>query len=223
MYNILIKRRLYTAIVWMIIVSFLLFGIMQFNRACSESISLLKTDTSHHSSGIMLLGSITRGWLPAQENSTTRHPGTPEKKQQQLNRFLSYVSSSLINTSGNSIVLMLCVFIGVMLLVEKHVQGNRETVLFGIRIRFYRWWTLRFIDPVQKSISSRADEYDINPIENYGRALNVHEKSPHSVDNTNGVRVFLFVKRFFKEKIEEIYKKTNILFEIREYITEVIR
>jgi len=101
-----------------------------------------------------------------------------------------------VATAGqNPLLAVAGLFIGIAFLLKTEISSNFRDRPALCKIRFYRWWSLRFLTPLQKIHEYLARRYDSNPLKYAGVAVRtVHEKT-RTLFTKNGVRVFFIYRK----------------------------
>ena len=87
------------------------------------------------------------------------------EKEENDNPVFLVNSGFLLNNTSNLVLLFsfLMFFLLMSFGVLKNIEKSNS---ISSKIKYYMAWCLKFLNPIQKSIFNRSDEYDINTIKN---------------------------------------------------------
>jgi hypothetical protein len=162
-------KKLISALVGGFLLSYSLLGMFQCNKSVNHKLSMLSSTSILFSTTSMIIGSIKKS-IAAINTSKVPAPVKPLKnKKGRFSSILLFLLTSVIIIQDKSLIFMLLLaVIGfVKVFCDKNlIHDNR---MLQARVKFYRWWSLKFLTPLQKCIINRADEYDLNPMSLIGR------------------------------------------------------
>ncbi len=144
------------------VIAFLLAGIlggisvMGFFHLDQEAVSIYEMFSESLSSPAAAQVSINR-----EINGESRSEGEDREEESKFYDLL-FLIGSIVFMSSNTAILYIPVFLMLSLYIFKEVPGLDRGRRAG-KIRFYRLRALKFLNPVQKIIRTRAERYDINP------------------------------------------------------------
>ncbi|MFC2092131.1 hypothetical protein ACFLTD_05100 [Elusimicrobiota bacterium] len=117
---------------------------------------------------------------------SARRPADPvhdrNEKQKKLSSLLFYLLTAVTVCSDKSIILLICAFMGVVSGVSKFFNDRMKEVLIPPQFKFYEWWALKFLTPIQKCLLNRADQFDIDPVKITRRGMCALVCYPHFVN-----------------------------------------
>ncbi|MFH1415291.1 MAG: hypothetical protein ABIH89_04335 [Elusimicrobiota bacterium] len=176
------KRKVFFSIIaGGVVVIFSFMGILQSYRNYSNHISIIIKNSNYCSRAVFEVDRMAkRMFNPV--TAKKKIPTVPEqrKESRKFAGFMAYIISTIIISGDKSILLMLICFVGIAVR-EISMKKRDLEVLILPKLKFYQWWSLRFLNPLQKCIVNRSDEYDINPIRGiYGWAV-CPNVNPHFV------------------------------------------
>jgi len=92
----------------------------------------------------------------------------PEKndKKSDLSGILLFLLNSMAIVSPEKLIFILLLTAAVLSRLIGFKDGHivYKSVFKPPDLSFYKWWSLKFLSPLQKCLYNRSDEYDINPI-----------------------------------------------------------
>lgn len=167
-----------------ILISFASFMILQFYRDNVNSISLLSKTASFNSGTIVSSDRLVDRLAGINKPDNSTRGAKPDKKTRKLSEFIIYLLSIMTVASDKSIILLFIMFMGLSIGFIKSMNMRvRDIFVPPPEMKFYKWWSLKFLSPLQKCIINRADEYDINPLRIDRRGTCTRRFSPHYVYN----------------------------------------
>ncbi len=178
------KKQILSIAVGLIILSCTFLGTFQFQKSINCAISLLKTAFVYPSIAILEVNDFIKDVSSAEDKAETVPVNKKEQSNKTLKLLFLILSTMLVSNEKFFLILLIMVFAGICIGFKK--TFNRDNRIFlPPDIKFYLWWRLKFLTPLQKCILNRSDEYDINPINMYGWALYASRKNPHFVNEQN--------------------------------------
>jgi len=171
------NRVILILVTGLVIASFSFFGIVKNIQA--ENFSSIKTHFVNMSASNIVFNNIVKGIFSG--DSKNKVPLNKKDKEENnfFNNFYFFLSILILKEKGA--ILLLLIFVGFIGKKNSFKEHNKVEAVFIARMKFYLWWALRFLTPLQKCILNRADEFDINPVrieggvclrQNLDRALN---------------------------------------------------
>ena len=144
----------------------------------SGRVSLVNVDLSHYSATVFVLSKITKTLHSINVQKKLPLTNKSSKKKNKLSGFLFYFISALIVSNEKSMILLLIVFMGMMLAKfnKSKIQTDKDIVI-PPKLKFYIWWSLRFLSPLQKYMQYLANKYDGNPIIYMGTGLSMKKNA----------------------------------------------
>jgi hypothetical protein len=151
---------------------------------------MINSTSSYASKTIVVFDRITKGLKSFNKEKNPLNSKSPENKKNKYSGLLFYILSTILITNEKKLLLVLMVSIAYAFIKnckKSRIKGNESIVV--PKMKFYLWWCLKFLTPLQKCIRERADEYDINPINN-GSWVKYVKKRPALCFLLSRVRVF---------------------------------
>lgn len=172
------NRILLSIFTGFIIICFSIFGILQFGKSHGGHVSLLIKNSGYSTSTINIVDRIADRMA-----KTRKSPIVPDNKNQkkELAGLVFYILTTILVITEKSLILLLIAFIGLAFAVIKPFYEGGLELIIPPQVKFYEWWSLKFLSPIQKCMINRADEYDINPIRIDGTGTCTRRISPHFV------------------------------------------
>ncbi len=166
--HVLVKNRIILSVTSLfLITSILCLGIIQCCMKYSSKYSFLVPGSKYCSRAIVVVDRMAGRLFPGDKDSNIpeNEKSKPNNKKK-LGKLISFILSTLLisNNTGFAIGVTLVLFISLKLIKNIEKKGGKEIVV-PPELRFYNWWALKFLSPIQKCIMSRADIFDINPID----------------------------------------------------------
>ncbi|MFC2062228.1 hypothetical protein ACFLUV_06925, partial [Elusimicrobiota bacterium] len=96
---------------------------------------------------------------------------TDKKKKNKAAEVLFMLLNSVIISNEKAILMLIMLFIGFKAIKKLSRQNIREVLKAPPRIKYYRWWSLRFLTPLDKCIQALTNKYDQNPLIFNGRGI----------------------------------------------------
>jgi len=154
------NRVILIAAAGLVIISFSFFGIAKNIQA--ENLSSIGTRFFNISASNIVFNNIVKGIFSGNTDSKVpvRESGR-RKKDGFLKNFYFFLSILIIKEKA--VLLMVIAFIGFVVKRKNYRELKITEAVFYARMKFYLWWALRFLTPLQMCMLNRADEYDINP------------------------------------------------------------
>jgi hypothetical protein len=156
-------RKLVSMLMGILMFGCSVLAIMHFST--SIKISMINSNSSYASKTVVVFDRITKGLMSFNEEKSPLNSKAPEKKKSKYSGLLLYIISTILITNEKRLLLVLIVsFLSLFIKNGKKrtVKGNDRGILS--KLKFYLWWRLKFLTPLQKCICERSDEYDINPM-----------------------------------------------------------
>jgi hypothetical protein len=183
MLNFSKKKLLISIISAVLLVSFSFFGMFDYCRTYSGKISLLLSNSKVYSKTAVSIDNMARRMFNIDDKAD--EPVVPQKASRSEKRKFSglvfYLLATIIVAKDKSIILLISSFMSASNTFVKFLQKGAAKIKIPPELKFYEWWALKFLSPLQKSIFNRSDIYDINPMGFYGRGISIPLNSPHFV------------------------------------------
>jgi hypothetical protein len=144
----------------------LFFTINLHLNSSDSSKSFLKTSLKYNSiTKIAGLANRVFSFEDSEDQDSKPVPVNNKTKNNDLIKTVFFNLSALMVSNNNILPFVLILFAGLLLLdVKKSFEKHSRGLLKPPDIVFYKNWILKFITPMEKCLHSRADEYDINPL-----------------------------------------------------------
>ncbi len=186
------KKQILSMAVGVIILSCTFLGTFQFHKSINCALSLLKTAFVYPSIAILEVNDFIKDISSAEDKAETVPVNKKEQSNKTLKLLFLILSTMLVSNEKLFLMLLIMVFAAICMGFKK--TFNRDVrILMPPDIKFYLWWRLKFLTPLQKCILNRSNEYDINLINMYGWALYACKKT--RILLMNRMRVFfMYVK-----------------------------
>lgn len=183
------------------------FSFFSFSHICcaEQSNSLVKAaDFNHYATSVLVLNRITDQVFSKLPFKKT--PVAPEaeknKRQKRLSCLVLSLTRSILVSGKTAAVLMIVMVFGCGIMKKSDYTNNTRKCTITPKMKFYLWWVLKFMNPLQKYIDNLALKYDMNPIRYIGAALRASKENPHCVSRRTKCGFFLFVDTVDMEKGE---------------------
>ncbi|MFC2061140.1 hypothetical protein ACFLUV_01355 [Elusimicrobiota bacterium] len=171
------KRKILSIMIGIVILCFSFMGMVQFHKAINGAVSLLKTGTLYPSVSILEVNNFIKDI--SNTESTKTGSNTQEKKQDKKPMNLLFFIMSTVLISNEKLLLMLAIALIAVICKEIKKSWKQEV---GDKappgLKYYIWWSLRFLNPLQKCVRILARKYDSNPVSFYGGRRIVRHKKP---------------------------------------------
>ncbi|MFC2061137.1 hypothetical protein ACFLUV_01340 [Elusimicrobiota bacterium] len=166
------RNKIISIISVFIIISFSFLGTIQIYQRVVNNLTIIKSVISFPSKPMIMINKFIKRSTEDFESKKQPVPiEDKEKKRHKLAEILYMIINSVMITGQNNIMLMMFLLAGFTIMRKKFsADVKRDALKSPPRIRHYKWWSLRFLTPLQKCIQNRSDIYDINPIVYNGRA-----------------------------------------------------
>jgi hypothetical protein len=103
-------------------------------------------------------GILSEGKIPVEPND-----GQKSSRNRKLLEFLIFAVCSFVVVNERILVFFLNL-VQDIIYVLKDILRIPGVSCLNQKQRFYRWWILKFLNPVQQSLFNRTDVYDIDPV-----------------------------------------------------------
>jgi len=158
-----VKKGFLTVIVGVVFLSFGLLTTFRLYKNIDNFMTLFNENSVFTSGAVFEVHSFIKKFLGFEDKAASP---LEDKKDENFSNVLFFLLSSIAVVPADKILILILmvVFIGLFI-------GNSTINLYKykeeynlLRAKFYLWWCLKFLTPVQKCILNRSDEFDINPI-----------------------------------------------------------
>ena len=154
-----------TLVTSVIMISFTIMGILCFAQVYNHNHSVKAAQTESYTSTVGLIDSIVDEMHSAEGavKPDLAKSSKSDCKKKKISLFIIYFATTFLISEG-SIISLLVSFIGVGL-IFKFTKYNilMRMVKPPPEIQFYRFWRLKFLDPLDKFIKVLSEKYDSNP------------------------------------------------------------
>ena len=153
------KNKKYLTIPTALAVMFIsICSFYQFRSEIAGFYQLLTESVDHHTAAPvhinrMLLGMNEEAESPASEESS---------ENENFYNLLFMIGSVILIKNTFRITAAVFLLAAGFVIKQPEVRLRKRHLLS--RVKYYREWSVKFLDPVRKSINCRAEDYDINPV-----------------------------------------------------------
>ncbi|MFC2061179.1 hypothetical protein ACFLUV_01560 [Elusimicrobiota bacterium] len=157
-----------------VIFSFTFLGLVQNPMDKCKKVTLLTMEMLNPLKSMQVVNAIVKDLSFDKNSAETSKNGAPLRKNSQkqknknLSGFLFYFLSTILITQEKTLLILVVTFICMISKSIKTLYSGFREIITPPRLKFYIWWSLRFLTPLQKCIRSMIERYDINPILQYG-------------------------------------------------------
>ena len=134
------------------VLSVFMLNFLQLKQKAPETCRYTSRGFSHTAAAVMNVNRTING---GQENSRQ------EKEGEENSSPVFFLNSGLLFNSMPLPALFTLFTAALFLYAARHIYSRSRGIS---RRKYYRDWYLKFLNPVQKSILERLDQYDINPV-----------------------------------------------------------
>lgn len=169
------KKRLLSTIVGLTIVFVSVCGTFHLQKNLTNAISMMKNALLSPSIAVLELNDFIKEMSSEESTGKTAPADNSGKKKNMFNVLFFMLSIVVVSNEKEFFLMMILAFVGLYIHIKRNFNRNYR-ILDPPELKFYLWWSLKFLTPVQKCIQNLAAKYDINPIFMSGRVRNALKK-----------------------------------------------
>ncbi|MFW6172241.1 MAG: hypothetical protein ACOC5T_00650 [Elusimicrobiota bacterium] len=195
------KTKKIISFIGIVVFCFTFFGFFSYPEKVINSFSYIKNVISYPTKAVLAVNNVVNDFSESTSKSKPSENRENKKNNKRPFNRLLFLTLNYVLFTGETylmfVMIVLMAFVGCVYKISGY-GGSKETSKSSMR--HYLLWRLLFLNPIQKSIYNRADEYDINPINKDIGQIVPNGINPHFDDKSQECGFFICKNILRKER-----------------------